>query len=232
MSYGERLRKVRKKLGLTQNEFAKAIGLKNKQTISDIENGKQQRLSVKNELNFCEKYNIDISWLQMGKFDMSTSKTNDGDRVKEPYVDYGDSITLAYYPEVYTKVNKGSYLSLQNTKPISFSKKFIELHLGLANYKDMFIIDSVGESMEPTLKNGALLFVNPMKNEEEGVRDGSIYMMICDNSMLVKRVLHNPIDKIHTLISDNSTHDDITLATLEESGCDFVGRVVGSFNKI
>ena len=229
MSYGERLKKVRKNLGLTQNELAKSIGLKNKQTISDIENGKQQRLSVKHELNFCEKYNIDISWLQMEKHDMCI---NERDSVKEPYVEYGDSIiTLPYCPEAYMAVNKGSYLYLQTTKPISFSKKFIELHLGLAEYKDMFIIDSVGESMEPTLKNGALLFVNPMKNEEE-VRDGSIYMIICDNSMLVKRVLHNPIDKIHTLISDNEKHDDIIIANFEESGCDFVGRVVGSFNKI
>lgn len=230
MSYGERIKKVRKKFSLTQNELAIAIELKNKQTISDVENGKQQRLSAKNEILFCNKFHVDIFWLQTGQVDVAINYLQDIQNVEESGSDYGDKMTLSYYPEIYTKGHKGACLSLRNAKPISFSKKFIELHLGLEHYADVFIIDNIGESMQPTLKNAALLFVNPFKNEEV-IRDGSIYMIMCEESILVKRVLVNPIDKTHTLVSDHPSHKDIVLTASEKDLCNFVGRVVASFDK-
>ena len=233
MSYGERVKQIRKKFHLTQNELAKQIELKNKQTISDIENGKQQRLSAPNEILFCTKFQVDIFWLQSGEIDTTLKYEEDMENVKEGQIDYGIKIPLSYYPDIYTQEHKGSHLGLTDAKPIAFSKKFLELHLGLTSYADVFIIDNSGEGMQPTFKRDALLFVNPLKNEE-GIRDGSIYMIMCEGSILVKRVLHNPIEKTYTLVSDNPnpSHKDIILKEVEESACEFVGRIVASFDKI
>jgi phage repressor protein C with HTH and peptisase S24 domain len=86
--------------------------------------------------------------------------------------------------------------------------------------------------MEPTLKSGSLIFVNPIENEGDTVRDGAIYVIMCGNTMLVKRIKVNPITKAYTLISDHPAHDNDTVKNWAESGCKFVGRVVGSFDRV
>ena len=226
MSYGDRLKKVRKKFKLTQADFAESIGLKHKQTISDIENGRQQRLALAPEIVFCEEYNVNIVWLQTGKGEMFTNTLSEAERVQ------GGNVALDYYPEKYTKHHKGSFVYMKDLKALTLNKKFIESHLGLTEYNEMFMIDNVGESMEPTFKKGALLCVNPMENEKEGVRDGSIYVIMYGETLLVKRILHNPIEDRYTLVADNPSYDDIVLAQTERDKCLFLGRIVSSFNKV
>lgn len=143
-----------------------------------------------------------------------------------------ESITLEYYPETYASAGGGAYPYLEDSTPMSFSKSFLTLHLGLSNFKNIFILNTTGESMEPTLKNGSLIFVNPIENEDDVIRDGGIYVIMCEDTMLVKRVTINPITKAYTLVSDHEKHENITIEMFHESGCRFLGRVVGSFDKI
>jgi transcriptional regulator with XRE-family HTH domain len=229
MSYGNRLKKVRKELGLTQNELANMIGLKNKQTISDIETGKQQRLSAKHELAFCTKYEIDILWLQMGDESFYTHPSNK--YILDESSDDKQNISLFYYPHAYTHSEDGDFISLQNKKMMTFHKDFIEVYLGLKSYKNLFIIDSIGESMEPTLSKNALIFINPIENEST-IKEGSIYMLACSDVVLVKRVYRNPIEDTYTLLSDHAKHDDMIITHFKESGCRLIGRVVGTLNKL
>ncbi len=77
MSYGCRLKEVRLHLGLSQQEFAGSIGVKNKQTISDIENDRQKELQKKSELLLKEKYFINLHWLNTGEGDMLLSSSED-----------------------------------------------------------------------------------------------------------------------------------------------------------
>lgn len=71
----ERLRKVRKALGMTQAEFGRALGMK-PNSISTIESGKN---AVSNQVcrSVCESFGIREEWLRTGEGEMFASKTRD-----------------------------------------------------------------------------------------------------------------------------------------------------------
>lgn len=59
-----RILEVRKKLNLTQNEFAKEIGLK-QSSYSDIENGNSP-ITERTIIAICSKFNVNEEWLRTG----------------------------------------------------------------------------------------------------------------------------------------------------------------------
>lgn len=71
MNTNERIKFLRKELGLTQNEFGEKIGLK-KSAISQIENGSTSSNPRIVQL-ICTAFNISEKWLTEGKGDMYTS---------------------------------------------------------------------------------------------------------------------------------------------------------------
>lgn len=75
MTQGERIRELRKTLGLTLEKFGEKIGLK-KNSISQLENGKN---SVTEQVikAICREYNVDYIWLTTGNGDMFIDSDND-----------------------------------------------------------------------------------------------------------------------------------------------------------
>lgn len=77
MTQGERVRQVRKELGLTLEKFGERIGLK-KSGLSQIENGKN---SVTDQVikSICREFSVDYTWLTTGEgddiFEKSPSST-------------------------------------------------------------------------------------------------------------------------------------------------------------
>ncbi len=232
MSYGDRIKKIRKHFKLTQQELADAIGAKNKQTISDVENGKQKHFNKEHELMLTKKFLISQLWLNSGEGDMLLVKQHD-DIVREDGLIYNkvsDNIKIPYYPEIYASAGGGAFSGFDASSPVSISRGFLQSYFGIGAAKGMHIINVVGDSMAPTLKNGEMIFVNPIENE--GFRDGGVYVLMCGDTILVKRVRQHPITKEYTLISDNPEVEDITLTIDESSDCKFVGRVVGSMGVV
>jgi transcriptional regulator with XRE-family HTH domain len=75
MTQGERIREVRKALGLTLEKFGEKIGMK-KNSVSQLENGKN---SVTEQVvkAICREYNVDYMWLTTGDGEMFID-TDDG----------------------------------------------------------------------------------------------------------------------------------------------------------
>jgi transcriptional regulator with XRE-family HTH domain len=75
MTQGERIREVRKTLGLTLEKFGEKIGMK-KNSVSQLENGKN---SVTEQVvkAICREYNVDYMWLTTGDGEMFID-TDDG----------------------------------------------------------------------------------------------------------------------------------------------------------
>lgn len=65
MNENEKIKEIRKELGLTQQEMADSIGV-SKQYFSKVENGLTE-LSKEKIVLLCEKFNISINWLLMNK---------------------------------------------------------------------------------------------------------------------------------------------------------------------
>ncbi len=75
MTQGERIREVRKALGLTLEKFGEKIGMK-KNSVSQIENGKN---SVTEQVvkSICREFNVDYIWLTTGEGEMFVETDDD-----------------------------------------------------------------------------------------------------------------------------------------------------------
>lgn len=75
MTQGERVREVRKTLGLTLEKFGEKIGMK-KNSVSQIENGKNN-VTDANVKAICREFNVDYIWLTTGEGEMFVETDDD-----------------------------------------------------------------------------------------------------------------------------------------------------------
>lgn len=75
MTQGERVREVRKALGLTLEKFGDKIGMK-KNSVSQIENGKNN-VTDANIKAICREFNVDYIWLTTGDGEMFVDSDDD-----------------------------------------------------------------------------------------------------------------------------------------------------------
>lgn len=71
----ERIKQIRRELGLTQTEFAERIGLK-QNSIALIESGKRN-ISDQAVLSICREYGVNEKWLRTGDGDKMAPDAND-----------------------------------------------------------------------------------------------------------------------------------------------------------
>ena len=75
MTQGERVKEVRKSLGLTLEKFGEKIGLK-KNSVSQIENGKNS-LTEQVVKAICREFSVDYMWLTTGEGEMFVETDDD-----------------------------------------------------------------------------------------------------------------------------------------------------------
>ena len=103
--------------------------------------------------------------------------------------------------------------------------------LGISgNLSGVHIINARGDSMEPTLTDGELLFVRTVKNESEVV-SGYVYAIRYGEDTFVKRVERNPVTKTITLFSDNEKYEPIAIKGQNLKNCTIVGRVIAHIRR-
>lgn len=68
MTQGERIREIRKELGLTLEKFGEKLGVK-KNSISQLENGKNS-LTDQMTKSICREYNVNYDYLMDGEGEM------------------------------------------------------------------------------------------------------------------------------------------------------------------
>ena len=85
----------------------------------------------------------------------------------------------------------------------AFRKDFMaQLHIS----KDAVLLDVIGDSMEPTLRNGDTILVDKQDKE---VHEGKIYLVSFQEQLLIKRLFHSVNGLI--LRSDNTMYIDTTV---------------------
>lgn len=257
MNFGERVVKARELLGFNQSEFAERIELA-AQSLARYEKNKVKP-SVDFITKLTNMFNINSNWLLTGKGEMLLKDKNrslkvngsdnvtingDGSSISDSFKTkrkskkaskeekFQNIISIPYFQDTYAAAGHGAINYDEVPHPVSFDKSFLQKQFGIIAVKNIHIINAIGNSMEPTIREGELLMVNPFENENMNIKDGGIYIVSCNNSILVKRIKHNPINGKITLISDNKEYEDIHVSKEEFESCHIVGRVVGHFDKI
>lgn len=75
MTQNERMKEVRKSLGLTLDKFGERIGLK-KSALSAIENGRNA-LTEQNVKSICREFGVDYIWFTTGEGEMFVESDDD-----------------------------------------------------------------------------------------------------------------------------------------------------------
>ena len=215
--FGERLAEVRKNIGLSQIEMAKKL------EIDPASLSRYEKNKINPSTPFLEKLahmQININYLfdGVGSYHIEKEITSANENM----------IKIEYFKNTYGSMGGGGDVGSQGSNFVSFSKEFLDIELCLNNYKNLQLINSAGDSMEPTIKEGYKLFVIPCENEGFKLRQSGIYVLLYENNVYVKRIYDNL--KSIVLKSDNKSYEDIVLNKNEFEDFKIIGRVVGSLN--
>lgn len=193
----------------------------------------KEAFGVDKDIDLTKALNISYSaidaWKRRGKVPTKYDKfIQNVDRVnKTEKKEDSNNIDIFHYDNVLASAGGGAYAIDENKKSVmSFDTEFLKARLGITNHRNMHTISAFGDSMQPTINNGDLLFVLPFENEQSSIKDGAIYVLNCDSSVFVKRVNLNPVKKTITLLSDNKEYEPIVIEGDELNSCNIIGRVV------
>lgn len=204
---GNRIKEAREKANLTQQQLADELSVTVK-TFGSWERGKKDIGASKYEkiMAICNGNLLPIL--------DQTSQTHSSNQ-----------ITLNYYPEVNVSAGYGTVNSTLTCIPTKLDRDFLENVLEIRNFRNLEIVNVVGDSMEPFVSNGEKIIVE----RRFEAKNGDVVIASINGEIYIKRFLCDPFKKWIKLISDNTTYPDILLEGKEIRELIVVGIV---FTKI
>lgn len=170
-----------------------------------------------------EKGEIGISKKNMPLLEKALETT-----ASEIYGGISKVIPIKYHPNIYASAGYGYFVNDENFETINIDEKqLIEMNIN-SNYENIHIIKAVGRSMEPTIMDNDLLFIDVTKKE---IFNDKIYIINENNTLKVKRVIRkSPFDNVITIKSDNQVSGEyppyeINLENEDQMNC-IKGQVV------
>jgi len=173
---------------------------------------KRNGMPFSNILDFCVAKKISINWLLYGQNPSSL-------------IDNTDKYWIKYYPTVSVSAGGGAYDNKDKFEKLDLPDFFIQHVGGKENIKNIEAINVSGDSMEPTLNNGNIIFIDKSKQNID--KDG-IYAFINDNGLFVKRI-QKRVDGELDIISDNKEYP-VQLAN--KSNITVLGKVMSSIGRV
>jgi hypothetical protein len=179
---------------------------------------KRGAIPYKELMEFCARRKISINWLF---FDQSA-----GMLVEETEKFFH----VKYFSNVRASAGGGSEGFGEDYEVVKLDKKLMKNIFKDTNEDelkdkeiDAIVVD--GESMEPTLRNGSIVFVDRTKKHIS--KDG-IFVVSTPGGLFIKR-LNRKVDGSIELISDNKLYSTEVLAPNEVQ---IVGKVIGEIEKL
>jgi len=192
-------------------DLAKSLGI-NHLTLATMK--KRGRVPYDKILDFCAKRKISINWLL---YDQVIDSIRDE---TEKYA------RIRYFSDIYASAGGGAENYDENSQYINIDEKIIQkLNIGGNNIKNIEAINVIGESMEPTLKEGNVVFID---KSNKNIQKGGIYILLTQNGLFIKRVLCK-IDGSCDIISDNPSYP---VENIPSGFFEVVGKAVGLLSKL
>ena len=163
-------------------------------------------------MQFCAAKKLSINWLFFDQpVEMLIEETNKFFQVR-------------YFSELRASAGGGADVFDENYEMISVDEKIIRNMAGYDSGK-LEAIHVNGESMEPTLQDGSIVFVD---REQTDIKKDGIFIASTTGGLFIKRIRQRA-DGMVELISDNKTYSPEVLSTDEVR---IVGRVVGNIESL
>lgn len=179
---GSRLQHTLNLKGLTQEYVANAVGV-SQTAISDIVIGKTKR--PRNILDIAKVLGVSPDWLMTGKGEQPSFSQAVENIDTEEEEKHQVRIEVL---NVYASAGNGEFLTgdlAGDIQAVEFESEYFYNLFQRASEKGLAIVNVKGDSMEPTLTSGDLLFVDTSLNCYQG--DG-LYVFSFGDSLYVKRL--------------------------------------------
>ena len=204
MTIGERIKKKREELKLSQEQLAEIMGYKSKTSIHKAEQGITD-LPQSKIIEFARALKTTPSYL-MG-WEEKIEKSNAVILDKSQFI----------YVPVYGKASAGNgYINMET---VLYDKL---IHINGYSH-DSFLIEVSGDSMEPTISDGEYVLVDPTSIE---ICEGKIYVITYNNETYIKMIEKHEEDEIVLLKSVNQKYRDKIIKKEEFENVKIEGRVV------
>ena len=195
MGLRERLKAVRKALGLSQKEFGERIG-KALRTVQDWESGKRNIPDSALRL-ISHTFGVSYEWLKEGNGDMFVKPKPNARIIPEEEIVWVPIVARvgAGYP-----VDQGD-VEVRGHFPIP-------RHVWEQLPKGTFVTEVSGDSMEPTLHEGDVVAAKPYEGSGDDIPSGKVVIVAnASGELVVKRLKH--INGVPVLTSDNPRYEPI-----------------------
>ncbi len=161
-------------------------------------------------MQFLAKRNISINWFFFNQLPESLIEST------------SNYIILKYQRTITASAGGGAVNYELDSTPLVIDKQLLD-HIN-SSYKYTEVLQVFGESMEPDIKEGSLVFVDKSKRE---ISSTGVYLINTNDGLFVKGI---KIENDRTILkSINQSFEDITLYI---DDVDIVGRVCGVLIKI
>ncbi len=216
-SLADRIRAVRKKLGMSQQELADVLGCSDGK-IKGWEQGNTMTIKARDSMLLAKKYGFDQEWLEDGKGEMMQSKGYFPLEVENLNdISYSNSLNIPYYKDIeHYSSNENSVKSID----ISMARDMFEL----ISSDNIEAIRVTSNSMNPTIKEGDIIFID---KDDITASNEKIYLVFLCDEVYLKRVFIEPKSKEIILHSDNQIFPQL------KADCkDFriIGKVIAKMN--
>jgi len=160
---------------------------------------KRNKIPYEEIAYFCAKRKISINWLLFDQNEEEISKETQ------------KFSKIRYFKDINASAGGGAVNFDENYEIIYIDKKIID--------KDLDAINVIGDSMEPTIKDGSIIFID---RKNKNIINGGIFVVNTLGGVFVKRVRINSSGDIE-LISDNKIYEK---EILKKDEIEIIGKVV------
>lgn len=215
-SFGERFEEALRKNSESISAFARRSGITDSSLRTLIKRGTMPAADT--ALKIAELTGVSFEWLISGREKVIAERQNELQIVGDTEL---PGFTLVPRLDVQASAGNGSLA--WSEEPVDFLA-FQESWLRARNIHPKYarVLTTKGDSMEPTIRDGDVLLVD---TSIDRIRDNSIYIVVFDGFVLVKRI-HGRSDGSVMLISDNERYPPETVLAHEVPNIHVAGRVM------
>ncbi|RUM51170.1 MAG: hypothetical protein DSY47_00045 [Hydrogenothermus sp.] len=224
---GQRIKQLRKMLGLSQREFAEKIG-KSLNAVQKWESG--DRIPSEPALKLIAKeFNVNEEWLKTGEGEMfaGVPQLQTSMHFQKSFKEY---FQVSFY-DIYASAGNGVEAIESEPKPIQIDRLFAQAILGISSGNGLFMIQAYGDSMYPTIKPGDYL-IGKFYEYENFLLEGSIYVFRIGNELFVKRFKKDRKGNKLIFKSDNPEYNDIEITEDQQAEIKIIGRILVNLSKL
>lgn len=222
---GSRILAVRQKLQLTQTAFADMLGGVTRGAVGNWE--RDQGIKEENLELISERTGVSYEWLATGRGDMDPSQNvapipRPSSLVRIPDLNLFGSLGGGGLLEVISGVDNGMPTDPDQLRGFwTFPEYMVS---AFRNGRGIYAWEVRGDSMEPTLAGGSVVFVDTEQNQ---LPPDDIYALDAGDGLVVKRLRLVPRSPHIDVISDNNERYPTDRLLREEVRV--YGRIIGWF---